>query len=194
MKKLITLFIASFIFTYLLSQMSENKTALLLIDIQEFYFPGGFSELKNPEQASINANKVLNKFRGKNWLIVYIVHKVDNQGDINENVKPSQGEKIITKEQINSFRDTDLKKYLDENNISNLVICGMMTHMCVEAATRAAFDLGYKVTVISDACATKDLSLDGEIINALDVHNSTLATLKAYATVLKSDDYIKSVP
>ncbi len=194
MKKLIISFSIITISLSLSAQNNLPKTALLLIDIQEFYFPGGFSELKNPDEASINANKLLNKFREKDWFVVHITHKVDNQGEINPKVKPLEGEKVIIKEQINSFYQTDLKELLDANDITHIVICGMMTHMCVEAATRAAHDLGFKVTVIGDACATKDLNFGDKIINAVDVHNSTLATLQAYAIVMNAEEYVNSIP
>jgi nicotinamidase-related amidase len=63
------------------------------------------------------------------------------------------------------------------------VIAGMQTHMCVEAAVRAAADLGYEVTVVADACATRDVQHGGRTVAAADVHAATLATLAAYATV-----------
>jgi len=72
-----------------------------------------------------------------------------------------------------------------------LVICGMMTHMCIDATTRAAKDFGFECTVIGDACATKDLEIDGRHIMATDVHASFLAALSYfYSTVKTTKDYL----
>ena len=48
-----------------------NNTALLIVDIQNFYFPGGKWVLVNPEQAALNAQNLLRKFRADKSLITY---------------------------------------------------------------------------------------------------------------------------
>lgn len=169
-----------------------GKTALLLIDIQYFYFEGGSSALVDPLPASVNAAKLLSSFREKGNLVVHVKHGEGSQSDIHENVKPLDSEKVIVKNEVNSFLNTDLLEYLRVNNIENIVLCGMQTHMCLEAATRAAADFGFNCTVIGDACATKDLKFGDKVIKAEDVHYSTLATFKPYAKVLNTDDYLKN--
>jgi nicotinamidase-related amidase len=77
----------------------------------------------------------------------------------------------------NSFRETELLDYLKANDITELIICGMMTHMCIDATTRAAYDFGFKCTVIGDACATKNLELNGQIAKAKDVQIAFLSAL-----------------
>jgi len=72
------------------------------------------------------------------------------------------------------------------------VLCGMQTHMCLEAATRAAADLGFECIVIGDACATKDLKFGDKVIKAEDVHYSTLATFRPYAKVMDTAEYLNS--
>ena len=79
---------------------------------------------------------------------------------------------------------------LKEWGIERVVICGMMTHMCVDATVRAAADFGFQVIVAEDACATRDLEHDGTKIPAELVHKSFLAALKSYGKVMKSDDVI----
>ena len=106
-------------------------------------------------------------------------------------VKPLPSEKVISKDEVNCFLGTDLSEYLKKLKTDTLVICGMQTHMCVEAATRAASDYGFKCILIHDACATKDLKFGDKIIKAEDVHYSTLSTLKNYATILNTDAYLK---
>jgi nicotinamidase-related amidase len=177
------------------------KKALLLIDIQNDYFPGGKMELKNPIEASLNSKKVLNFFRVNNMPVYHIQHsnkqyalvEGTSGAEIHENVKPLNGEKIIKKRYPNSFRDTGLLKELKDNNIDELIISGMMTHMCVEATTRAAFDYGFKITVIEDACATRDLMFKGKTIPAEMVHTSFLAALNnTYAKLLDTETFLKS--
>jgi nicotinamidase-related amidase len=80
--------------------------------------------------------------------------------------------------------------YLREKGVSRLVIAGMMTHMYVEAAARAAVDLGFETILIHDACATRELTFGDEVIAAKDVHFSTLSTLKAYATIVSAGQYL----
>lgn len=180
-EKTLVLVLALFIFQYSAnSQQIENgtiKTALMIVDIQDFYFPGEGPGLVNAESASLKAKEILEIFRKKNQLVVHVRHKSDKGFAIHKNVEPLSDEKIITKEEVNSFQNTDLLEYLKTNNISRLVIIGMQTHMCLEAAVRAANDHGFECIVIHDACATRDLKFNDKIVKAEDVHISTLATL-----------------
>jgi nicotinamidase-related amidase len=188
---LILLTFAFFLFANMASGQT-GKTALLLIDIQYFYFEGGSSALVDPLPASVNAAKLLSSFRERGNLVVHVKHGEGQQSDIHENVKPLDSEKVIVKNEVNSFLNTDLHEYLKTNQIDSLVLCGMQTHMCLEAATRAAADFGFNCTVIGDACATKDLKFGDKVIKAEDVHYSTLATFKPYAKVLNTDAYLKN--
>lgn len=187
MKKL-AFIILSIAFSLLLN--AQDKQALILIDIQEFYFVGGFSELENPDSAAQKASQVLSYFRNQEANIIHIQHKTDKQMDINKAVLPIEGEAVFVKVEVNSFNGTGLKDYLDSLNVSSLVIVGMQTHMCVEAATRAAYDFGYEVTLIEDACATKNLIWKGKEVLAKDVHASTLNTLQNYATVITLEEFL----
>lgn len=168
-----------------------DSTALILIDIQYFYFPGGAVELEAPEAAATNAQKVLEYFREKNALVVHVRHEFEPGGDIHELVKPIEGEKVFSKKEVNSFLGTGLNQYLQSHGIKNLVLAGMQTHMCLEGATRAAHDLGYQCTVIADACATRNLTFNNRTVLAADVHASTLASLKSYAKIVTIDEYLK---
>lgn len=169
----------------------DSKTALLIIDIQNFYYPGGKWELENPQPAGKNAAKLLGYFREEGQLTVHIRHNTQPGFEIHPDVLPLEGEKVITKNHVNSFRETDLLPFLQENNIQKLVICGMMTHMCVEAATRAGADLGFQVTLIADACATKALEYKGNVTEAKDVHNAVLSAMQdSYAKVVNTNDFL----
>jgi len=172
--------------------LSTVKTALLVIDVQNFYFPGGSLPLVNPEAASLKAKKLLNKFRSQKQLVIHIRHNAKKGAEIHENVKPLAGEKIISKNYANSFRETDLLDYLHKHQIKRLVICGMQTHMCVEAATRAAADLGFQCILVHDACATRALKFADKEVSAQDVHYSTLSSLSnTYATVIDTKTFLE---
>ncbi len=175
------------------AQLADTlKTALALVDIQYFYFPGNKGALVNPEQASANAALILKQFRETGRTIVHIRHHASQGADIHADVAPLEHEKVITKYHVNSFLETDLLVFLQQNEIRQLVICGMMTHMCVEAITRAASDLGFKCIVIEDACATRDLKYNDRIIPAEQVHFTALSTIAyAYGRVMTTQQFLE---
>lgn len=171
-----------------------NSEALLLIDIQDFYFPGGQLALVAPEAAAANAASLLAYFRREQKTIVHIRHNIEPGGGTHHSVRPLVNEKQLLKQNINAFIGTDLHQYLTEKGISKLVIAGMQTHLCVEAAARAGHDLGYAVTVIADACATRDLNFNNRRVCAADVHAATLACLSGnYAEVIGLNEYLIAV-
>ena len=179
------------------------KQALLLIDIQNDYFDGGTMTLVNADRASKNAKLLLEAFRSKKLPVIHIQHiatKADATFflpetfgvEIHKNVRPVADEKVIVKHFPNSFRETELLDVLREHEITDLIVAGMMTHMCIDATTRAAKDLGYNCTLIGDACATRNLEINGETVKAADVHNAFLAALNiTYATVTTAKDRIQ---
>jgi len=180
MKRSLILIIAALVFQYSVSsqQKGDNlRTALLIVDIQNFYFPGDGPGLVNAEQASLTAKEILQVFRDKKLLVVHVRHKSLKGSEIHKNVEPLPNEKVIMKEEVNSFHRTDLLEYLKVNNITRLVIIGMQTQMCLEAAVRAAHDHGFECIVIQEACATRDLRFGGKVVKAEDVQASTLATI-----------------
>ena len=182
MKKLILSFyiVLLSLFTATAQQKTDHiKTALLIVDIQNFYFPGEGPGLVNVIPASLNAREILQLFREKKQLVVHVKHKAVKGGEIHKNVEPIAGEKVITKVEVNSFLNTDLLEYLKKNEVTRLVIIGMQTHLCLEAATRAGHDFGFECVVVGDACATKDVKYGDHTVKAEDVHYSTLATINS---------------
>jgi len=182
------------IFAVLLCQFSASaqqkndsiKTALLIVDIQNFYFPGDGPGLVNALPASLAAKEILQTFREKNQLVVHVRHKSNKGFEIHKNVEPLPTEKVITKTEVNSFQGTDLLGYLKDNNVTRLVIIGMQTQMCLEAAVRAAHDYGFECIVVQDACATKDLKFGDKTVKAEDVQTAVFATFTdgRYAKVI----------
>ena len=176
--------------------------ALVIIDIQNDYFENGAMTLVNSDKASERAKLILERFRKDNLPIIHIQHVATRPtatfflpntkgAEIHANVAPLFQEKIILKHYPNSFKDTDLFDYLTSNHITDLVICGMMTHMCVDATVRAAKDFGFTIELIGDACATKDLEIHGQSVKAGEVQKSFLAALhNFYANVLTTEEYL----
>jgi nicotinamidase-related amidase len=181
------------------------NNCLVLVDLQNDYFLGGNMELVGIEEAAANAQILLNKFRKAKLPIIHIQHISAHPGatfflpetdgaNINQRVTPQEGEIVVVKNFPNSFRSTSLLEILKKEKVDNLTICGAMSHMCIDATTRAAFDLGFNCIVAEDACATKDLIFKSKTIMASDVHASFMAALSVpYAKVISIKEIIENM-
>ena len=180
------------------------KQALLIVDVQNDYFADGSMALVGMDQDATNCAELLNHFRKQHRPIFHMQHIATREGatffvpntkgcEINESVVPFDGEPVIVKHFPNAFRDTSLNQLLKEDSIEEVVICGAMTHMCIDTTTRAAFDLGYTCHVVSDACATRDLEFNGHLVRAADVQATFMAALQApFAQIWSAEKYIRA--
>lgn len=180
--------------------------ALILIDIQNDYFPGGRMELAGCDEAGEAAKRVLTAFRARKLPLFHIQHLSTHPGATffipetegartHASVAPKPGEKVFIKHYPNSFRETGLLAELRAAGITQLVLAGMMTHMCVDTTVRAAFDLGFNCELAHDACATRDLRFQETNVPAAQVQAAYLAAIGArFANVLKADDIIATLP
>jgi len=153
------------------------------------------TELVGMDAAAANARLLLDRFRREHAPIIHIQHLAAPPGAtfflpgtegarIHALVAPEAGETVLTKHFPNSFRDTPLLETLRRQAITDLIVCGAMSHMCIDATIRAAFDFGFSCTVAEDACATRDLSFNGNPMKAADVHAAFMAALAVpYARV-----------
>ncbi|KAH3680883.1 hypothetical protein WICMUC_000026 [Wickerhamomyces mucosus] len=174
--------------------------ALIIIDLQNDYFPGGKFTLVNIKEASENAAKVLKYARENGIKVIHVRHeslksnaplfeKGTSGTIINSVVQPLESEVVITKNHPNSFLGTNLSDELGD--IKDLIIVGAMTNICIQGTTRHASEIGYNVTVVSDAVTTRDFEFDGVVVPAKYVHASTLATLAfGYASIVKTEDIV----
>jgi nicotinamidase-related amidase len=162
--------------------------ALVVIDIQNDYFPGGRMELVGSDAAAAQARALLDRFRASGEPLFHVQHLWDEPDapffaphtegfEIHETVRPLDGERLIVKEYANAFKETPLLDELRAAGVDDVVLCGMMTSMCVDASARAADDLGLKVTVVGDACAAPDLRSGDDVIPGATVHRAFLAAL-----------------
>ncbi|CAM3846407.1 putative isochorismatase family protein YddQ [Pseudomonas reidholzensis] len=183
-----------------------SKQALILIDIQNDYFPGGKWTLDGADAAADNAARLLAAARQRGDLVVHVRHEFaaadapfftpgSAGAAIHPKVAPQAGEPIVLKHQVNSFRDTELTALLEQHAVQALTIVGSMSHMCIDAVTRAAADLGHEVTVAHDACATRALEFNGLTVPAAQVHAAFMAALAfAYAKVESTEACLANYP
>ncbi len=183
--------------------MSE---ALVLIDIQKDYFPGGRMEVDRAVDAVGKAGELLAFFRATGRPVIHVQHLSTRSGaafflpgtagvDIHESVRPAEGEKVITKHFPNAFRETRLENVLRASGITTIIFCGMMSHMCIDATVRAAFDSGFECHVAHDACAARPLAHGGVAVTASQVHAAYMAALGAvYAAVRAASEIIGDMP
>jgi nicotinamidase-related amidase len=174
--------------------------ALLIIDIQNDYFPGGARPLVAPEAAAAGAASVLEAFRDRGEPVVHLQHVWDapeatfmrpgtDGVEIHAAVAPETGETVIRKAAPNGFAATGLERELRGHGVEELIVAGMMSSMCVDATVRAAVDLGFTATVVHDACAAPDLEFGGQAIPGATVHGAFMAALgDGYATLVAAGE------
>lgn len=179
-----------------------SKRALIVVDIQNDYFPSGKWPLVGSEEAADNAAKVIAAFRQAGDLVVHIRHEATDAdapffvagsegAQLHPKVLNRSDEPVIVKHHINSFRDTTLKAVLDEHGIDQLVVVGSMSHMCTHGIARAAVDFGYATTVVHDACATLDLEFNGVKVPAAQVHAAFMAALAfGYTPLVSTEEFL----
>lgn len=179
-----------------------SKKALVIIDIQNDYFPGGKWPLVNAEAAADNAAKALAAARARGDLVIHVRHEFESAdapffapgsegARIHPKLAPQEQEAVVLKHKVNAFLDTPLAKLLEAQRISELTVVGSMSHMCIDAVVRAAADLGYSVSVLHDACATRDLEFNGLTVPAAQAHAAYMASLAfAYAQVLSTEEWL----
>ncbi len=180
-----------------------QDTALILIDIQNDYFPNGLWEVPDMPAASDNAARLLADARKRAIPVLHIRHQTlsadapffrpnSHGADIHPSVAPLGDELVIEKQRPNSFVDTLLQAQLDALGIKSLVLCGAMSQMCVDSTARAAVDLGYKVSIIEDACAAKAQVFNGVEVPAALVHAAFMAALSgSFAKVQRTAEYLR---
>ena len=178
------------------------NSALILIDIQNDYFKNGKNELYQPEQAALQAKRTLDYFRNKGLPVYHVQHINIREGatffipdtfgaETHASVKPQRGEKVFVKHVPNSFFDTGLADELTKKQIDHIIVCGMMSHMCIDTTVRAAQDFGLTTTVLHDACATKDLVWKKATIPAPVVHDTIMASLHGiFANVISTEEFL----
>ena len=179
-----------------------SKRAIIVVDLQNEYLATGKLPLVGIDAATTNAVRVIADARTKGVPVLHVRHESASSDApifvpgsdgvrIMAAVAPIGDEPVIVKNHVNSFRDTDLKQQLEARGIEDVVVLGAMSHMCVDAVVRASADMGYAVTVLHDACATRDLEFNGVTVPAAQVHAAFMSALGfAYASVVSAEEFL----
>jgi nicotinamidase-related amidase len=163
-----------------------NDSCLVLIDLQNEYLAGPIA-LPDANAAIASAAGLLARARSSGAKIFHVAHRgrpgglfdrTAERGAIVAALAPVADEPVIEKELPNAFAGTDLQARLAATGRKNVVLAGFMTHMCISSTARAALDLGFRITIDADSCASRDLP-DGRggTILAATIHEVALAEL-----------------
>jgi nicotinamidase-related amidase len=181
-----------------------EDAALVLIDCQNTY-RSGIMQLTGVESALLEVQKLLNMARKLKMPVFHIQHDAGSGspyditahvGAIADEVAPIEGEPVIVKNFPNSFVETDLHQQLQSAGIRHVILAGFMTHMCINSTAHGAFNLGYEVTVVANATATRPLATaNGKVLTAEEVHEGAIASTRdLYAAIAdRADDLISLV-
>lgn len=178
-----------------------KDSALIMIDCQNTYRKG-VMQLTNVEPAILEARKLLSKARALKIPVIHIRHDAGpgtpydvnaEIGAICDEVAPIAGEPVITKNYPNAFMATELDQQLKNLGVKNIVLAGFMTHMCINSTAHGGFNLGYNVTVVASATATRPLqAANSKVLTAQEVQDGALASTRdLYAAVVDSVDDLK---
>lgn len=172
------------------------KPALLVIDVQNEYFaPDGIWALPDAEAALANIQRLIAAARAAGAPVIHITHEsLDPAGpvfkpgsrniEMREGITVLPGERRIVKHFPGAFTPTPLEAYLRQAAVDTVIVSGFMTHMCCDTTTRQAKERFFAALFAADATATRDLKLNGERVPHRQVHETTLAVMTNFASVL----------
>lgn len=144
--------------------------ALLVIDVQNDYFPGGALPQWQVEETTARIAAAIRQADSQGWLIVAVQHIATDENARLFNPKGEgialhasvasllQGRPLIVKQQADAFLNTELARILSGAGITHLHLCGMMTQNCITHTALSPEAAPYQVHILSDCCtATTEL-------------------------------------
>lgn len=167
-----------------------NKKTLLVIDIQNDYFPKGKFPLWNTEQTLNNIKIAIEKANAKNIPVIHIQHVADpikgiapffNEGSEGVKIHPlimatAPNSEVVVKMFADGFEKTNLEEILQRHSVDELLICGMMTQNCVTHTAISKTAEKYKVSILMDCCTTVDKMIHNIALNAVSNRVQLVAT------------------
>ncbi|QDO86086.1 isochorismatase family protein [Shewanella psychropiezotolerans] len=167
---------------------NEQRSALILVDLQNDYFPGGRFELEGICDANKVAKTMLTHFRAKHLPVIHIQHIFEDDNapffapnttgiEIENSVAPIEAESVIVKHQIDSFINTALEQTLVELGIDKIVIVGAMAQACVQTICRSAVNKGYECEVIENGIAAPALEYGKHSFSGAEIVAANLLSL-----------------
>jgi len=187
------------------TQLSAKQTAVIVIDIQNEYFPGGKMPIPDGMKALQNSKRIV-EFAHKNGMPVFFVQhlgaadgplfaKGSRFAEFHKDLQPGKNDRVISKATPSSFVGTDLQQQLDALGIKQLIVTGLMTHMCVSSTARDAVPLGYSVIIPEDATATRDLATwNNKVVDHQILQQSALAAVADVFAEIKTTDAVLALP
>lgn len=181
-----------------------NKTALIIIDVQQGFDNPKWGVRNNP-QAEDNISTILTHWRAQQWPVIHIQHcSTEQESPLRPNqsgcefktcATPKQNETVFQKHVNSAFIGTNLEHHLRANHLHNVVIVGLTTDHCVSTTARMAGNLGFNVTLVSDATATFNrIGIDGTEYSADEIHTIHLTSLNdEFCTVLSTRELLDSM-
>jgi nicotinamidase-related amidase len=178
------------------TSLQAECSALIVIDFQMEYFAGGRLVIPDGMAAMANAKRLIAFADAHGMLVIHVQHLGPAGGPLfaadsgkaafHSDIAPGAQHVTIQKTTSSSFASTDLHHRLQARKIKTLIICGLMTHMCVSTTARDARPLGYQVLVAGDACATRDIAAwDGGVVDHATLHRAALTEVSdSFAEVL----------
>ncbi len=187
-----------------MNRLDLTKSALIVIDMQRYFLEDGANAyLDAPKSLLPNVLKLINAFRETKRLIIFTrhVHKKgenpgqmwkwwkgklpwegEKQAELVDEIKPAANELFITKTKYSVFEGTDINVQLKDLGINTVVICGVMTNLCVDTTARHAFMKDFQPIVVEDACAA----------NCKEFHNAAISNLKyGFAYIEKTESILR---
>lgn len=169
------------------------KRALLVIDLQNDYFPGGKFPLWNTETTLNNIEIAIKRARQAGDAVVLIQHVADakmgiapffNVGTEGVAIHPrilalAPDAPVIVKAFADSFHDTTLEARLSELGVETLLICGMMTQNCVTHTAISKSAEKYQVSILEDCCSTVDQMIHKIALRAVSTRTALVALNEA---------------
>jgi len=183
-----------------------NKYALLVIDVQNYFFDGSSSGYLSDSRKIIpKINRLIKFARDKKWPIIYTSHTAPSkpgnlmaerwehlpsgwEGELYNKLDIAPGSGKLKKEYFSAFFKTRLDKLLKKGKIKHLIICGAMTHLCVDTTVRHGFMLGYQSIIVTDACCSKSKEYHHAALLALKHGFSQTCNLQEFRKSLKKSD------
>ncbi len=174
------------------------RPALLVIDAQQEYFaPVGRLVVRGGEAALDRIQELLAAFRAAGLPVMHIVHEALDPNSLDfragsegarmhPELAVREGEPLLKKHFPGSFSQTPLEAYLKRAGADAVVVTGFQTQHCCDTTTRQARERGLGVLFTSDATATRDLMLRGELVPAAEVQRATLAAMTGFAEVVSA--------
>jgi nicotinamidase-related amidase len=181
-----------------------RKTALLVIDVQKGLDDPSLGRRNNPD-AEANMARLIAAWREKERPLIHVKHNSTQPNSplrpelpgnaFKDEARPLPGEKQFSKTVNSAFIGTGLEEHLREQEISSLVIVGLTTDHCVSTSVRMAANLGFDVTLVSDATATHERTgYDGILYSAEEIHKINLVSLDGeFCTVRSTKEVLQEI-